>query len=78
LPARDEEEELRRDKDLVAVIKELEEEFESRVENIESWRGRAKIQQEMLRGLKVVSVRVGIEILDYDGKEQVRVFGGAE
>lgn len=76
LPARIvDDDEARRDPDLVAVVKELEEELESRVENVESWREREAIEQQMLNGLKVVTVQVSVEILDHDGRESVRVFG---
>lgn len=75
-PAQDGDE-FRRDEHLVAVVKELEEELESRVENVKSWRDRAAIEQDLLHGLKVVTVHIDVEILDDDGKESVRVHGSA-
>jgi hypothetical protein len=68
--------EFRRDPDLVAVVKELQGELESRLENLESWRERAALEQEMLHGLKVTRVRVTVEVDDHDGMEFVHVYGG--
>ena len=71
-----EDDEFRRDPDLVAVVKEIREELDRRVEDLHSWRDRAALEQEMLHGLKVVRVAITLEIEDYDGKETVRVRGG--
>lgn len=69
--------EFRRDPDLVAVVRELQEELQSRGENLQSWQERAALEQRLLHGLKVVTVEITVEIEDYDGKEQVLVFGYA-
>lgn len=75
-PQDDGDDELRRDADLVAVVRELEEELKSRVENLQSWRERAEVEHGLLHGLKTVTVDITVEILDDDGSETVRVFGG--
>jgi hypothetical protein len=78
LPYREgDEDELRRDEHLLAVVRELTEELEARVQDVKSWRERAEVEQELLHGLKVVTVHVGIDIEEDDGKERVRVYGGA-
>jgi hypothetical protein len=76
LPYRDGSDELRKDADLVAVVRELTEEYESRSKDLQSWRERTDLRQNMLNNLRVVDVRVVIEINDHDGKETVRVTGG--
>ena len=76
LPYRDGEDDLRKDEDLVAVINELTEEHEFHVEKMKAWRERADHRRETLCNLRVVDVRVVIEIDDHDGKETVRVTGG--
>lgn len=69
--------EFRRDADLVAVVRELQAELQSRGEGLQSWRERAKLERELLHGLKVVTVNITVVIEDHDGKESVRVCGGA-
>jgi hypothetical protein len=71
------EDEVRRDPDLIAVVRELTEEIDRIVDEDASWRDRSILEQRYLHGLKVVTVFVEIEIEDHDGKETVRVFGGA-
>jgi len=67
---------LRNDEDLVAVVRELTVEYDKKAEDIESWQERRVLAQELLADLKVVEVRVLIQIDDYDGKESVSVSGG--
>ena len=76
LPYREGRDDLRKDEDLVAVVQELTEEYNSKAETLESWRERAELRTVMLGNLKVVEVRIVIEIEDFDGKESVRVTGG--
>lgn len=78
----DEAENLRMDKDLVEVVRELTEEYEKIVdkddaEDIMSWRERTDLRNTMLANLRVVEVTIAIEISDFDGKESVQVTGGA-
>lgn len=73
----EEDDELRRDDHLVAVVRQLEAELDSRSQDLESWQDRRALERELLHGLKVVDVRVVVEIDDHDGKETVRVTGGA-
>lgn len=71
---------LRMDQDLVEVVRELTEEYKKIVDKkdeILSWREKADLQREMLANLKVIDVRIVIEIDDFDGKETVSVAGGA-
>jgi len=76
----DEAENLRMDKDLIAVVRELTEEYEKIVDResgeILSWREKTNLRQEMLANLKIVQVRIVIEIEDFDGRESVSVTGG--
>ena len=73
----DDELKYRSDADLIAVVEELTEEFESKVKELTDWRERRQLERTMLDGLKVVEVNVSVEIEDHDGKETVRVHGGA-
>lgn len=75
----DEAESLRKDPDLVAVVQELTEEYEKIVDSdaVTSWRERTDLRSTMLANLKIVEVVVEIEITDFDGRESVRVTGGA-
>lgn len=76
LPYGDGRDDLRKDENLVAVIQELTEECDSRSEPLKTWRERAELRRDVLANLKVVEVRVVIEIEEHDGKESVRVTGG--
>lgn len=70
---------LRKDPDLVAVVREITEELDERVSEEESampWREQVALRQELLGSLKVVEAHVNLEIEDYDGKERVRVVTG--
>jgi hypothetical protein len=72
-----EEVELRRDPDLVDVVRQLEVELAAATSSLEEWGERRDLEHRLLHGLRVVSVRVVIEINDDDdGKETVRVTGG--
>ena len=71
-----EDDELRRDPDLVEVVRELEGEFVAAITDINDWTARNRLEQQLLHGLKVVNVTVSIEIEEHDGKETVRVTGG--
>jgi len=70
---------LRADEDLVAVVEELTAQYEKAVDSdtVMSWRERTDLRRKTLNDLKVVEVTVEIEIEDYDGKESIRVTGGA-
>lgn len=76
VPYGDGSDDLRKDEDLVAVVRELTEEFEAKAKTLDTWRERADLRRDMLTNLRVVDVRVVIEIDDNDGKETVRVTGG--
>lgn len=71
-----ENDELRRDEHLVEVVRQLETEFAVATADVDDWTERRALEREMLHGLRVVDVRVVVEIDDHDGKETVRVTGG--
>ena len=73
----DEDDELRRDPDLVDVVRQLEVELAAAVSDMKDWTERRRLELELLHGLKVVQATVVIEIHDHDGKETIRVTGGA-
>jgi len=68
--------ELRRDPDLVEVVRQLEHELEERTAGVESWAERADIERRLLDGVRVARVRIVIEVEDDDGRETIRVTGG--
>lgn len=68
-------EDLRRDETFVDIVRHLFRELEAK-ENELDWREWKALEQETLDGLRVVDVRVVIEVHDHDGKETVRVTGG--
>lgn len=70
-------EKLRRDEHLIAVVRELQAEMKDRMSHLGTWRERAALEQELLHGLAVVTVQVEVEIEEDDGKERVRVLGWA-
>lgn len=68
---------LRRDPDLVDVVRQLEVELEAATAELEDWSDRQVLERQLLHGLRVVNVRIVVEVLDDDGKETVRVTGGS-
>lgn len=70
---------LRKDPDLVAVVEELTKKYDTMVEGDDaiSWQDRSRLRRTMLGDLKVQEVTISVEIKDHDGKESVRVCGGA-
>lgn len=68
--------EIRRDPDLVEVVKELEVEFEETCSAIDDWEERGDIERRLLHGVRAVTVHVTIDVEDHDGREHVRVYGG--
>lgn len=72
----DKEDELRRDPDLVAVVRQMEIELEEMSSGIDDWQERRDLELRMLHGLKSVTVHVTIDVEDHDGRETVRVYGG--
>jgi len=75
LPYEDDDE-LRRDPDLVDVVRQLEVELAAASSDMGNWAERRELERAYLHGLKVVEVTVVLEINDHDGKETVRVTGG--
>lgn len=67
---------LRRDPDLVKVVRQLEAELELRASELDDWSERQPLERQLLHGLRVVDVRIVVEIEEFDGKETVRVTGG--
>lgn len=68
---------LRQDPDLVAVVRALEEELQSRSAETE-WEETKRLEHELTGGLRVIDVHVEIEVVEDDaGRESVRVYGGA-
>jgi hypothetical protein len=61
---------------LVDVVRQLEVELAAATADMNDWTQRRALERELLHGLKVVQVRVVLEIHDDDGKESVRVTGG--
>lgn len=68
--------ELRRDPDLVDVVRQLERQLESETAELESWVERREVERRLLHGARVVRVRVRVVVEDRDGRESVRVAGG--
>jgi hypothetical protein len=71
--------ELRKDPDLVAVVREVSAEYDAIVDAddcVLSWREQVELRRKMIGCLHVADVRIRIEIESHDGKESVRVTGG--
>lgn len=68
-------EDLRRDQDLVDVVREIEFEMSEASKRLD-WRARELLERQLLDGLRAVTVTVAIDVEDYDGLETVRVRGG--
>jgi len=70
----------RNDPDLVAVVEELTQRYEKKIDSKKGesipWRERVELRGDMLANLKVVEVTVSIEISDHDGRETISVHGG--
>lgn len=75
LPYEDEDE-LRRDPDLVEVVRQLEVELEEESAKIDGWEERRDLELRLLHGVRSVTVHVTIDVEDHDGRETVRVYGG--
>lgn len=70
-------EELRRDPDLIEVVRQLEAEVEEFGAKLETWEERRDLERRLLGGIRNITVHVNIEIEEHAGRETVRVTGGA-
>jgi len=67
---------LRRDPNLIAVIETLMREYDDQTNYDLGWQCRALLRQKLLANLKVVEITVAINVFDQDGRETVQVTGG--
>jgi hypothetical protein len=68
--------ELRRDPELIDVVRKFETELKELQTARVGWREFKEAEMTLLHGLKVVNVTIEVDVEDCDGKETVHVCGG--